>query len=72
MPIGVEKTGAKYRAIFHKKKLGTYKTPEEAFQAYKVYKETYIKEVAEREYQKGTISKKCYDAMMKYEIEMTD
>lgn len=52
--------------------LGTYKTQEEAFRAYKQYKEQVIKEIAEREYQKGTISKRCYDAMMQYQIEITD
>ena len=49
-----------------------YATPEEAFQVYKQYKETYIKQVAQEEYGKGTISKKCYEAMMRWEVEITD
>jgi hypothetical protein len=52
--------------------LGTYKTIEEAFQAYKRYKEALIKQVAKEEYDKGNITKQCYEAMMKYEVEITD
>jgi len=52
--------------------LGIYKTPEEAFMAYKKYKEKYIKEVATEEFNKGTITKQCYDALMNYEINITD
>lgn len=52
--------------------LGSYKTPEEAFQVYKQHKEAYIKQVAQEEYNKGTISKKCYEAMMRWEVEIDD
>lgn len=52
--------------------LGCYSTPEEAFQAYKIYKENIIKQVAEEEYRNGNITKQCYEAMMKYEVEITD
>jgi hypothetical protein len=52
--------------------LGNYKTSEEAFQVYKQHKEAYIKQVAQEEYSKGTISKKCYKAMMRWEVEITD
>lgn len=52
--------------------LGYYDTPEEAFQAYKEAKELYIKQVAEEEYAKGNITKRCYEAMMNYEVEITD
>lgn len=48
------------------------KTPEEAFQAYKIYKENLIKQIAQDEYDKGNIIKKCYDAMMSYQVEITD
>lgn len=54
------------------KSLGTYNTPEEAFYAYKNEKEKYIKQVAEKEYNNGNITKKCYDAMMEYQVEITD
>ena len=43
---------------------------EEAFNAYKQFKENYIKQVAE-EY-KDKIPKKLYEAMYKYEVEITD
>lgn len=52
--------------------IGCYNTPEEAFQAYKKAKESYIKQVAQEEYNKGNITKRCYEAMMKYEVEITD
>lgn len=53
-----------------KKFLGTFDTPEEAFKSYKTFKEKYIKQVAE-EY-KDKIPKKLYDAMYRYEVEITD
>lgn len=53
--------------------VGMYPTPEDAFYlGYKPYKEAYIKEIAQEEYNKGNITKKCYEAMMKYEVEITD
>ena len=52
--------------------LGSYSTPERAFYAYKVYKEDIIKQVAEVEYDKGNITKACYEAMMNYEVEIDD
>ena len=50
--------------------LGTYNTIEEAFLAYKTFKEKYIKEVAD-EY-KDLIPQKLYDALYKYEVEIND
>lgn len=52
--------------------IGTYDTEEEAFQAYKEYKEKFIKEIADIEYGKGTITKKCRDAMYLYKVEISD
>lgn len=46
------------------------KTPEEAFQVYKVAKETYIKEVADE--WKDKINPKVYQAMYNYQVEITD
>ena len=43
-----------------------------AFNAYKIYKENIIKQVAEIEYLNGNITKRCYDAMLSYEVEITD
>lgn len=50
--------------------LGYYKTPEEAFQAYKEFKEDYIKEIA-NEY-KNRIPEKVYNALINYEVLYTD
>ena len=80
MPIGVKKDGSKYRSrssvkVGKKTKythLGTYNTPEEAFCAYKEAKEKYIKQVAKEEFSQGNITKECYNAMMNYEVEITD
>lgn len=52
--------------------LGYYDTAEQAFNVYKKAKESYIKQVAQEEYDKGNITKRCYDAMMNYEVEITD
>ena len=73
--IGVYKNGNKFEAQLSKGNgkqipLGLYDTPEEAFLTYKQAKEAYIKEVAE-EY-KGKIDPRAYEALMKYEVEITD
>lgn len=52
--------------------IGYYYTAEDAFYAYKRYKENIIRQLAEEEYNKGTITKRCYNAMMNYEVEITD
>ena len=80
LPIGVgfHKVTNKYQAnckTFHngksmKKNLGYYNTPEEAFNIYKQFKEKCIKQVAD-EY-KDRIPQKLYDAMYKWEVEITD
>lgn len=73
-PLGVTYHNENYevRCNMDKKNkfLGCYKTPEEAFQVYKQYKERYIKEVAE-EYKKK-IPTKLYTAMINYEVEIDD
>lgn len=51
-------------------KLGSYNTPQEAFQSYKCFKENIIKRIAD-EY-KAYIPKELYDAMYRYEVEITD
>lgn len=81
LPIGVSYTGdgSKFRArcsildengTKKQKALGVYNTPEQAFQAYKKFKESYIKQIAD-EY-KDKIPKKLYDALYSYEVEITD
>ena len=81
MPIGVYErkmvNGYKYVAYvnnniqkhFH---LGTFDTPEDAFLAYKQAKEAHIKDMATQYYKDGKITEKVYDALMKYEVEITD
>lgn len=52
--------------------IGIYTTVEEAFEAYKKYKEKLIKEIADIEYKKGTITKECKNAMYRYTVEIND
>ena len=78
LPIGMtyNKQHNKYQVRcslnHHNINLGYYDTPEEAFQVYKKYKEKIIKQAAQEEYSKGNITKKCYEAMMNYKVEITD
>jgi hypothetical protein len=69
LPLGVRVSGDRFLAVC-KKYLGTFETIDDAFNKYKVYKENYIKEVAE-EY-KGKIPVKLYNAMITYEVEIDD
>lgn len=75
-PIGVCEHHKKYEAQINyghgTVRLGRYNTVEEAFFAYKSAKEAYIKQVAQEYYDRGEITKKAYDALMAYEIEITD
>ena len=49
-----------------------FKTEIEAFRRYKELKEKEIKKVAEGEYKKGNITKKCYAKLLKYKIVKSD
>ena len=73
-PIGVIKKGNKYEARVNKngyrESQGLFDTPEEAFQAYKIEKERYIKEMADK--WRPYIIKACYEAMYNYVVEITD
>ena len=76
-PIGVcyIKRSGKYSATIHKLRnvhLGFFDTPEEAFQAYKSAKETYVKELATKYFQEGKITQRVYQALMEYQVEITD
>lgn len=53
-----------------KNKTKLFPTLEEAFQAYKKFKENVIRETAEK--YKGKIPYKVYDAMLRWEVEITD
>ena len=61
-PIGVTRHGDRFRArcdnpiLGIREHIGVYNTPEEAFYAYKNYKEDVIKQVAKIEYNKKTIN----------------
>ena len=74
LPLGVSKHGNLYRVycrVNNKNKyVGSFDTPEEAFQAYKTAKEAYIKEVADK--WRDEIDPRVYQAMYKYEVEITD
>lgn len=79
LPIGITMNNGKFMAQcnnpFTKEKsinLGIYRTVEQAFQAYKTYKENIIKQMAKIEFNKGNITRKCYEAMMSYEVEIDD
>ena len=50
--------------------IGTFATPEEAFQVYKVAKEDYIRHVANK--WKNQITEECYQALLNYKIEIID
>lgn len=76
-PIGVQKTpSGRFLASMHlngkSTNIGSYDTVEEAFVAYKNAKETHIKEVAEKYYLDGKITKKVYNALVNYKVEITD
>ena len=76
-PIGVcyIKRSGKYSATIHKMRnvhLGLFDTPEEAFQAYKSAKEHYVKERATKYFQEGKITHRVYQALMEYQVEITD
>jgi hypothetical protein len=77
LPIGVtwDKKCNKYisHCRNHKNKkirLDLHDTIEEAFNDYKIYKETIIKQVAEK--YKDRIPNKLYNTMYNYKVEITD
>ena len=75
-PIGVsihKKTGhfeARCSTLEGRQYLGVYNTPKTAFQVYKIYKEKYIKKMA-NDY-KESIPIELYNAMMNYIVEIDD
>lgn len=52
--------------------LGIYNQEIDAFYAYKYFKEKLIKNIATEEYILGNITKQCYEAMLSYEVLITD
>lgn len=73
LPTGVTKSGKKFRARLSKNNedfyLGTFDTPEKAFEVYKFAKEAYIKEVAD--IWKSLIEPEVYKAMYNHKIILT-
>lgn len=76
-PIGVSYHRKKYDACLNTKNgaknrrtIGSFNTPEEAFQAYKNAKEKWIKEIADR--WKDQLEPRVYKAMYEYQVEITD
>lgn len=74
-PIGVHKQDNKYVAQINVNKdkqhyLGFFNTPEEAFKAYKTAKESHIKKIAEK--YKNIIKPETYQALINYEVKITD
>ena len=77
LPIGVQrKPSGRYACIMDKYckivHIGTFDTPQDAFLAYKKEKESYIKDVAQDNFNKGLITEKVYNALMNYKVEITD
>ena len=75
--IGVywDKTNKAFRAMVSKNKgkqecLGYFNTELEAFNAYKDAKEAFVKEQANK--WKGKIDNRAYEALMNYQVEITD
>ena len=76
-PLGVylHKASNKFTSMLHigngkRKCLGSYNTSEEAFNVYKIAKEEFIKEKAEK--YKSQIDFRVYNALMSYEVKITD
>lgn len=73
-PLGVSYDKGKYRAALSvdgkNVKLGCFNTPEKAFEEYKEHKKSLIIVTADR--YKGKIPDKVYQAMLNWEIEITD
>lgn len=74
MGVTLDKRGTKYTArccvANGRKVLGFFNTAEEAFHAYKMFKENLIKQVA-NEY-KHQLDPRAYQALLDYQVEITD
>ena len=77
LPIGVSQDNRtkSYRcslSIYGKTYCRYASSIEEAFEIYKYTKEDYLKRKARDFFRKGAITKKVYNALMNYEVEITD
>ncbi len=70
-PVGVEKHGPSFRAYWEiegvRQRVGAFKTPEEAYEAYKVGKPRALRLAAEK--YKPQIDARAYQALLDYEVE---
>lgn len=67
-PLGVRPYKRKFVATLSSKYLGSSETPEGAFLLYKEAKEKRVRELAEKYYSRGEITKRVYEAMMRWEL----
>lgn len=76
LPRGVQMRHGRYFATISNngehKYLGYYNTPMEAFNAFKEAQENKYKGMAQEYFDRGEITKKVYDALMRYEVEPDD
>ena len=64
---------ARLDALKEESHLGSFNTEDDAFNAYKIAKENYIKQVADEYKSKySNFPQKLYDALYSYEVERTD
>lgn len=79
LPAGVNLHRGKYTVYVgmklttgkkHAKYIGDFCVLDDAICAYKNAKESYIKDVATAYYEEGKITKRVYDALMKYEVKI--
>lgn len=77
-PIGVTYKHDKrkfkaYMLVNHKQvHIGYFDNPDDAFYAYKERKEEHIRNMATEYYRRGEIERNVYDALMRYNVEITD
>ena len=78
LPIGVclDHATGEYTSSMHIfnecKFIGRFKDADDAFLAYKLTKEAYIKLVATISYTNGNITERVYNALLNYKVEITD
>lgn len=74
--VGVTPYGNKFEARLSRygkrERVGLFDNHGEALIAYKLAKEQYVKELAESYFKEGKITERVYQALMKYEVEITD
>lgn len=75
-PLGVTKSNCGFEAAVCKKGkqiyIGVYPTAESAFLAYKLEKESHLKKVATEYFDAGKISRRVFEALTNYTIDITD